>query len=349
VSERGEARLLLAILAGRIPRAEDLARGVPPDPRSFVALCGRCDVHPQVHAALERAGRPDLLGAEIEASLAAARNKVRLDNLVLLASLSKALDVLRAAGVRPVALKGVDFVHRLYRSFDERTMDDIDLLVPPSDRDAAIEALERAGWTAPRGLERTHWLKSSYEMPLASAGPITVGCEIHWGLGQEKRYAIDADAVVARAVPLPIDGREVLRLDDQDAAAHLLLHHVQHYFDRRLKWALDLAALSRQPAFSWDGVAARLSEWGGRGAAGLALAHLRKLFPDLIDGAAARAIPAASWRLAATWPVRSAHPLDFFRGTRRRAVQLWIAAAALERPGDLASYWLHRRVRDRLS
>ena len=72
----------------------------------------------------------------------------------------------------------------------------------------------------------------------------------------------------ARAVPARVCERDVLRLDDHDAAAHLLLHHVQHYFDRRLKWALDLRRIVGEPGFRWSTVAERLRQWGGRGAAG---------------------------------------------------------------------------------
>src|SRR5262249_59641600 len=93
-------------------------------------------------------------------------------------------------------------------------------------------------------------------------------------------------------------------------------------------------------------VAARRRTWRGRGAGGLALVHLAQLLPDAFGGEARRAIPVAGWRSAATWPLRSLHPLELFRGTRRRWVQLWIAAVALERPGELPAYLLHRATRE---
>ena len=151
----------------------------------------------------------------------------------------------------------------------------------------------------------------------------------------------------ARAVPLDIGGRSILRLDEHDAVAHLLVHHVTHYFGRRLKWVLEIGKLARAPGFSWPRVALRLGEWGGRGAAGLALAHVRKLFPESLPAAAYDALPAARWRLMATVPFRSTHPLDFYHGTDRRPVQLAIAAAALEAPWDIPRYAWHSAVRDR--
>jgi len=161
------------------------------------------------------------------------------------------------------------------------------------------------------------------------------------------RYQVDAAGLLARAVPLDIGGRSILRLDEHDAVAHLLLHHVQHYFGRRLKWVIEIGMLSQAPGFSWPRVAERLEAWEGRAAAGLALAHVRRLFPAMLPAAAYEALPAARWRLAATWPLRSTHPLDFYRGAKNRAVQLAIAAAALERPFNLPGYVWHRATRDR--
>jgi hypothetical protein len=238
-------------------------------------------------------------------------------------------------------------LHRLYRSFDERSLDDVDLLVPGDQRDLAIATLERAGFTGPPEPERTHWLRSSFELPLTSPGPVGVAFEIHWSVGQAMRYRIDTAGMLARAVALDVGGRSILRLDEHDAVAHLLLHHVQHYFDRRLKWVIEVGLLAQARGFSWPRVAERVSAWGGRAAAGLALVHVRKLFPEMLPGAAYDALPAAPWRLLATMPFRATHPLDFYRGTRHRFVQLAIAAAALERLRDLPGYMRHRAVRDR--
>lgn len=347
MSDRREARLLLALLVERWEDATALARGGSIDPALLSALARECDIAPTLHALLEGNGRFDLVGAETERALAAARQKCRMDNVLLLASLERVLDILARERIEPVALKGVDFLHRFYGSFDERTLDDIDLLVPPGRAADAIRALETAGWTAPRGEERTHWLRSSFEMPLSSPDPVPVALEIHWGLAQDVRYRVEIDPVLDRAVPCEIAGRRVRRLDDADAAAHLLVHHVQHYFDRRLKWGLDLARIAASPGFRWEDVEARVSEWGARGAAGLSLRHLRKILPGRFPPELLRRFPAGAWRLAATAPLRSGHPLDYFRGTRRRSVQLWIAAAAIERPIDLPGYLVHRVTRDR--
>jgi hypothetical protein len=347
MDDRNEARLLLAILREDFDAARRIVAERAADPDRFVALARACDVHPSIHALLESHGRFDLVGAAIEAALGALRRKVRADNLLLLARLEQGLDCLASAGITPVALKGVDTLHRLWNRFDERTLDDVDLLVHPRDLDRAIGALEGAGWSLPPGTDRNHWMRSSFELPLSSPGPIAVLFEIHWSLGQAERYAIRVDDALDAAVPLEIAGRRVLRLDDVTAAAHLLLHHLQHYFDRRLKWILDLRRMSRGDGFAWPRVAETLRSWGGSAAAGAALVHFDRLFPGEIPRQALRLLPMSAWRRAATWPLRSAHPLDLFRWTRSRRVQLYLAAVFLESPLDLPRYVLHRATRDR--
>ena len=58
------------------------------------------------------------------------------------------------------------------------------------------------------------------------------------------RFAIDERQLHERARPLSIGGHQVLRMDDHDLVAHLLLHQFSHYFDRRLKWAVDIEAIT---------------------------------------------------------------------------------------------------------
>lgn len=346
MSDTHEARLLLAILRRRWPEAEEIAAAHPLDPGTLVELARRCDVHPSVHAALEESGRFDLVGDAARERLEGMRHKCRADNLLLLARLEQALDLLLEAGIVPVALKGIDFIHRYGVRFDQRTMDDVDLLVAPDRLESCLAVLEKAGWVGPTENEKTHWLRSSYELPLQSPGPVPVSFEIHWGLGQTCRYRISASEVIERASPLEVAGRRILGLDRHDAAAHLLLHHLQHYFDRRLKWALDLGRIVSEPDFEWAVVARRLDEWGGRAAGSISLVHLAKVVPEAAPERARRVLRVEWWRRALTAPLRSRHPLDLFRATRRRSVQLWLAAAFIERPSALPAWLLYRARRD---
>lgn len=354
MNEARHARLLLAILRGQGGEAAELGRdrvvdGRRYEPQTFVRLCRQCEVHPWVHALLDSGadGRTwDLVGDEARTALTAARAKVRTDNLLLLARLEQALDRLREAGVVPVVLKGSDTLHRFYNGLDERALDDVDLLVGRADLLPALEALESAGWTAPPEPRRTHFIRSSHHLPLTSPGPVTVDFELHWNLAQERRYAVDVDRMLAAALPTEIAGRAALRLEDHDAAAHLLIHHFSHYLGRGLKGLVDLRQLIATPGFSWARVAGRIRDWNGGAAAGVSLLHIRKLWPELVPDEALRLLPVGLWRRALLWPLRSSHPLELYRHTANRRVQLLLASVMLERLAELPSWLLHRARRD---
>ena len=174
---------------------------------------------------------------------------------------------------------------------------------------------------------------------------MTVDFEIHWNLAQEMRYRIDQEGLLARAVPLEIGGRQVLRMDDHDNVAHLLLHHFTHYFDRRTKWAVDLEILTRDARFDWSVVVDRVREWGATAAVGMSLLHLQKLFPEWIPHSVVEALPVSGWRRLLCRPLVATHPLELFRNTRRRWVQLYLAAVLLERPSMLPRWLTHRATR----
>jgi len=131
-------RLLLALVRGDWDEAERLHADSPVD-AGFAETCRECDVHPQIHALLERRGRLDLAGAAA-GPLGELRAKVRHDNMLLIARAEQALDALLGRGITPLALKGFDLIHRVY-GFDERTLDDVDLLLPRESLREALAAL----------------------------------------------------------------------------------------------------------------------------------------------------------------------------------------------------------------
>jgi len=340
--------LVLSVVRRRWEDAERRVARRRPDPAIFVAQCRECDVHAWVHHLLTSEGRTELVGETAVASLGELRSKVRYDTMLLFGRAEQALDLLAGAGVTPVALKGLDFLHRIYPEPDLRATDDVDLLIRRDDLAPSLEVLRGAGWQLPSEAKTTHYVRSSHHLPLRSPGPIHVEFELHWNLAQSERYAIDADALFERAMPLEVAGRQLLRLDDNDVVAHLLIHHFSHYFDRRLKWLVDLQGIDRLRPIDWETVAARVDEWGGSAASGLSLAHLHKLSPDLIPRRALEALPVAAWRRALVRPLRSNHPLELFRGTRNRKVQLYLAAVMLDDPARLPGWLRHRARRDQL-
>ena len=108
------ADLVLSVVCRRWDDAERLAGRARRDPAGFVAQCRQCDVHPWVHHLLTSEGRTELVGETALRALAAHRHKVRNDTMLLLGRAEQALDLLAGAGVTPIALKGLDFLNRIY-------------------------------------------------------------------------------------------------------------------------------------------------------------------------------------------------------------------------------------------
>lgn len=341
-----QARILLEMVRQRWDEARELVLRHPVEPEPFVAQCIECDIHPWVDHLLNSEDRIDLVGERTAELLVQLRHKVRNDNMLLLARAEQALDLLAGEGVTPIVLKGLDLLHRLYERFDLRTIDDVDLLVREDQLGTALTALEGAGWQPPPEPQRTHYIRSSHHLPLRGPGPINVEFELHWNIAQEERYSIDGAGLIERALPLEIAGRKALRFEDHDLVAHILVHHLSHYFDRRLKWLVDLQHIVEQPGFSWERVVERVRQWGAVAASAISLVHMKKLMPDLIPERVIEMLPVAAWRHALTWPLRSAHPLELFRYTSRRRTQLYLAAVMLENPAMLPAWMWHRRIRD---
>ena len=79
------ARLLLAVLRRRWELVDELAGGSPIDGATFVDLCVESDVATWVHARLAEADRLALIGDDAARRLAGIRDRVRRDNLLLIA------------------------------------------------------------------------------------------------------------------------------------------------------------------------------------------------------------------------------------------------------------------------
>ncbi len=323
----------MALLAERWDDAGALNRERQPDRGALSRLALECDIQPLLHGRLEAADRFDLIPDKVRDELAAARHKCRMDNILLLAEAEKAIDALAGAGVVPVVLKGMDIIHRYGLDFDLRRMDDMDFLVPTGQVKDSMAALAAAGWKLPKKIYDSNW--APYHTGLESTGPIMVYLEIHWNIIQEGRYRLDPADLFARAGKLEIGGRQVLGLDIHDFAVHTLLHHVSSHFHRKLKNWVDLHLLSLEEGFDWKAVVERAREWGGLPGAAMSMRHAGRLFPDWFPRSVVGLFGPERLRSFVLKPMASVHPLDMYRKTSNRLVEMLLSAAMVSRPWRL--------------
>ena len=93
------------------------------------------------------------------------------------------LAVLGDAGVEAIVLKGADICQRLYDNPVCRPMSDVDVLIPPADREKVQNALFRSGYTRkPRDLDLRPGFNARFgwEEVYASARSAEFWVDLHW-------------------------------------------------------------------------------------------------------------------------------------------------------------------------
>ena len=193
--------------------------------------------------------------------------RVQWDQLTFLVSR------LEAAGLHPVVLKGLPLAALLYDYVGARVPCDIDLYLPPDERDAAHEIVSAAGWNAwagrapldaaydMRGKDRTLYLELHSSLTgdiLRHCGPLPIDTEPWEFQGTSVRVlagdglAVYVAANLAKHVPVPLislfdlDGLWT-GLDEAHRRAALAIARRARLI-RCLKWAVDQSASLRRAA-----------------------------------------------------------------------------------------------------
>ena len=163
-------------------------------------------------------------------------------------SLERLARAVAIAGPRAMLVKGAALALTVYPRPWLRGMSDVDLLVPPSDREALVAALERAGCVRlppPPGRPMTHVALDEVQLVLAR-GVAALTVEVHSGLDKLVSRPVPWADIWARARPAPtLPGLFVPSLED-----HFLLV-VQHAAGAELRHPIafvDLELLLRAGA-----------------------------------------------------------------------------------------------------
>ncbi len=200
------------------------------------------------------------------------------------ALLARAATALAARDIAPIALKGLVLSalgERLDPPAPPRWMSDIDLLVSPASRSASIAAL--------RGLGLVLVAETSIATTLRDPA-LGMDVDLHERLVEPELFALDVDALIARALPAEIHfGRSVRMLERHDLYAHLVAHFVRGRSDARdRRHVADLALVARALPMEPLVLARHLERLGLGRAARLALGIASEA-----DDAFARAVLAA--------------------------------------------------------
>lgn len=244
----------------------------------------------------------------------------------------------------PVMLiKGADYAQRLYPDRFLRPMQDIDILVPAHRIDAVCERLLAAGMRRQPAFGASR--DAAHHERVFFHGRILV--EAHQSFIQRPRHRIDYEGLWQRSVPLEVEGRRVLRLDDVDALVYHTLSMGIDQFNARLVRYVDLwLLLGRAPGIALA-AAERARDWHTARALYGALSLACRLFPEFarpdVRAAMEAALPASTRRFVEQWVLPA--PAEMRETIApRRGVQLWRKACLMDSPGHALAFALSHAV-----
>jgi hypothetical protein len=173
------------------------------------------------------------------------------------------LGALRAAGVAAIPLKGSWLAEQVYDDIVCRPMNDIDVLVRPTDAAAAGRALEAAGYVATDAGIPDGWSKERHFRHPRER----VGVELQWHVWHSTHSFLrppDVERLWSSASRAVIAGVEVPVLAPAAHAVYLIYHLLAHQWRFPARAHLDLVLLGRRhaQALPVEALAAEARAWG---------------------------------------------------------------------------------------
>jgi hypothetical protein len=239
----------------------------------------------------------------------------RARNLSLSAELVRVLAMLDAAGIPALPLKGPVLAQFLYGNIAYREFDDLDILIPEVQLDAAGELLGRLGYRPTQGVprdQRAAFRKAQYEIPYRHERNATC-VEIHWKCAPDLfPCALRAEDLWTRCGWTELAGVRIRTLGLEDTLLFLCAHGSRHNWDK-IEWICGISEMVREhPSLDWQRIlrqsgkfhAMRVLLFGFAMAGDLLGAELPAAVRDMIlqDRALARLVADARASLFAAHP-----------------------------------------------
>jgi len=162
------------------------------------------------------------------------------------AELLQVLDALAAAGVPAIPFKGPALAWQAYGDPALRFCRDLDILIPAHEVEATFAVLARLGFVSqyPRlsAAHREAYHRYNGHDCLTAPGRRR-SVEPHWAIAPRTLGAtLDTAGLFARAMTVPLGGRDIAALSIEDALLVAAVHGSKEEWSR-LIWAADIAAL----------------------------------------------------------------------------------------------------------
>jgi hypothetical protein len=170
--------------------------------------------------------------------------------------LGEALAILSRHGIEVVLLKGAGLGTTVYKSFVERPMYDLDLLIRGEQGVAAWNALRQAGWTHDDGACPTDFYHDHHHLPpLDDPSGTGLSIELHtapWAGAVE----LSTEAIWKTARPLEVAGVKAYTLSVNHQILQLAIHFAWAHLLQSAAWRTirDLRQVVATGPVDWEGL-----------------------------------------------------------------------------------------------
>ena len=193
---------------------------------------------------------PDVQTAWRKLAMVSEFRSLRLERL-----LHEAVGALAAHGIDVMLLKGSALAYTTYRSFADRPMGDVDLLVRPERAREAWSLLQTRGWTWLSARWPAHLYVAHHHLPpVLDAKGEGFRLELHTDLFPTGHpFQLSAEALWTGASTIRLDGRTVLVPDPLLQMLHLCIHFSWSHMMRWGGWRTfrDVETLARCGGVNW--------------------------------------------------------------------------------------------------
>jgi Uncharacterised nucleotidyltransferase len=185
------------------------------------------------------------------------------------------LELLAAAGIEGMLLKGTAFIALYYRRYGLRPMDDVDVLVRPERIEYAIDVLRNAGWRLKQTL---HWM-ISHRSPAVhlERGPFEL--DLHRRVFQDE---FSGDEFWFDGQSVAVLGKPTKTLSDTGHLLHTCLHGARWNEVSPVRWVADAAFILRQASIDWPRLLGATRALGVKLAVRETLAYLERTLPGSV-------------------------------------------------------------------
>ncbi|HNT75170.1 MAG TPA: nucleotidyltransferase family protein [Anaerolineae bacterium] len=184
-----------------------------------------------------------------------------------LAHVSQLLRLFHQANLPLILIKGIALVERVYPAAEQRSMQDIDVLVRRADFERAAVLLQTHGYQFSNKASLWNEAFAREFMGNVAYNKTGVAFDVHWHPVTMSWFrattAFDLDGLWSRAIPTEIAGAPALRLCPEDEILHLCYHTAVHHGLTHPHGVRDILGVLRveRDTLNWAVLAERARAW----------------------------------------------------------------------------------------